>query len=307
MAQLPDAVQRQIEEAERLEAGISEAPVEDSPKPEEQADSPEAPQEETPDPKDERISELERELQSARVEQGRVKTLNQQLRTAQEQIEQLQSEIETLKTQEPQAPVSSAKRDELVDSYGEDLVSYMEEVANTQAAKLQGEIDRIKGDTGEVKQAQAASQQERFWSSLNAAHPDWQKIQATKEGQDFLLSSVPYDMQGRTFDDLLQEAAKSYNAQAAIDVFGGMKRHIEANKKASPQDRAKSQVVPGKGPGGTPPTQNTKPTFTQREVHQASLEYAKNQSLDIPQKYGAKTIEEWDEMVNLAALEGRLK
>ena len=303
---LPEAVQRQIDEADAIEAGLNQAPAGDSM--DEPADTPkEAPREEPQtDPRDERIAELERELQSARVEQGRVRALNQQLRQAQEQIEALESQKAQAPQETAQAPpVSNAKREELVDSYGEDLVGYMEQVAATQAQKLQAEIDRLKGETGEVRQQQAQSRQDRFWSELKAAHPDWQSVQATPEGQAFLLTKVPYDEQDRTFDDLLQSAAQNLNAQAAIKVFNGIKD--AAGKGGAPQQRAKAQVVPGKGPGGAPPQSNHKPTITQKEVHRASLEFAKDKDMTIPSKYGCKTIEEFDDFVNLAAIEGRLQ
>lgn len=294
----PEAVQKQIDEGEALEAGLAQQEGDSGNATQPVVDSQVAPQPNL----EQRIAELERDLNSARVEQGRVRALTQQLKTAQEQIEQLQEQAK--KPPEPEPPKSNPQRDELVDQYGDELVTYMDQLAQGQSAKFQSEIDRIKGETGEVRKQQVQSAQERFWADLNSAHADWQTVQSSDAGQKFLLSPVPYDPQGRTFDDLLQEAAQTLNARVAIEVFTGLKDNT--GNRATPQDRARSQVVPGKGPGGAPQPNKNKPTLTQAEIHRASLEYAKDQSLDLPRKYGAKTIDEWDTLVNEAAIEGRI-
>lgn len=291
----PASVQKQIDEGEALEAGLA---PQDSSEETPQEDSQEAPQPNL----EQRIAELERELNSARVEQGRVRALTQQLKTAQEQIEQLQEQ--TRRAPEPETPKANPKRDELVDQYGDELVTYMEDLAQGQSVKFQSEIDRIKGETGEVRKQQAVSAQERFWADLNAAHADWQAAQASEAGQRFLLSVSEHDPQDRTFDDLLQEAAQTLNARLAINIFNSMKQN--AGTRTAPQDRARGQVVPGKGPGGAPRPSKNIPNLTQAEIHRASLDFAKDQSLDIPRKYGAKTIDEWDVLVNEAAIEGRI-
>ena len=298
---LPEAIQKQIDAAEKIEAGLSVAPQPDStpepePQPEPEVDSTPAPQEDVTS----RIGELERQLQSTSVEQGRVRALTQQLKEAQTKIDELSAQP----APEPPKVVSNAQRELLVSDYGTDLVEYMENFAINQVGQLRNDVKKVENATGEIQLSQQESATGMFWTQLGNTHADWQKLQSTKAGQDFLLSPVPYG-NGRTFDNLLQDAASTLNAQAAIDVFDGMKKYIR--RKGNPQDKLNGQIVPGQGPGGNPPQQNAKPMIFADDVRNASIEYAKNGSMEIPAKYGANNIDEWDEMLSLAAVEGRLK
>lgn len=296
MAELPTAVQQQIAEADKIEQMLGAQGAPDSPGQAPQDSAPAAPQ-------GDRIAELEAQLQSAKVEQGRVRALSQQLREAQQQIESLNAKLQE-QAASTQAPPPSPERDELVDSYGEELVAYMEKVAAGQAASVRNEVKAVAEDFQRVKQGAAES---AFWSDLNRAHPDWQQMQSTKEGQAFLLSPVPYDRDGRTFDELLQEAARAFDGRGAIEVFTGLKAHLEQLGQADPRRRLEQMVVPGRSGVGQGQPSQVKPVISLADYQKSNLEYAKNQNMDIPQRYGAKTMDEWDAMFNQAAAEGRVR
>ena len=307
---LPAAVQRQIDEADRLEAGLTAPKDSVTTEPEQKTD----PQPE-PKPVDsppaqpsedltQRITELERQLDSARVEQGRVRSLTKKLEDAQARIEELQRKPEP--KPEPPTPVKDGVRAELVDQYGEELVSYMEQFATNAVNPLRSDIQKLSSGVEQVNTTQTMTRQQMFMADVLKAHPDFEQLQSTQLGQQFLLSAIPYG-NGKTFDDLLQQAAGSFNAALAIDVFGGMKDHINKNKVPDPKDKLKGQVMPSPGAVGQEPNQQNKPTISVADYKRAELDYVKGKDMTIPNKYGAKTMDEWDAIVREAMNEGRLR
>lgn len=278
---IPAQIQRQIDEADALHKQIYEQgeqpTVEEQQKP--AADENTVPvgeiKPETPAPvKAEQDQEEHSWRQRYNSLQGMFGNLTHRLQTAeaknaelseklQEAIAKMEQASKVHQQSEPQGPLVTDKDAE---AFGTDLIDLARRVAKEQfgereqnlldhISRLESALKSQSEKLGTVAQTQAVSAQERFFTSLDSALGDWEKIQATPECQAWLSSRVPGTTY--TWNQALLDAGSSYDSSRAIEVFDTfLKAHpaLDMRRKPEPQSKRSDvtrQVAPSKSATAT--------------------------------------------------------
>ena len=272
-AELPKQVQAQLEEAERIQRELAQptAPAEPEPAPEvEPEPAPEPPPQAAPAPVE--------PAQDAVYWQNRFKTLEGMYRaettTLKSQVQQLSSQVEQVRQQQPQAP----KEQPLVtsqddDKFGSDLIDVMRRVfreetrvfdKRMQAAeaflqKLVPQVERV----GRVEAEVALTREERFWTELNQAVPDWERINADQRFHTWLAEYDP--VAGRTRQDSLNEGQTKLDSRRVVALFKLFKDGPgKAPEPKNKQPELARQVAPSRtSTVAVPPSQDR--TYTGAE------------------------------------------
>lgn len=273
---LPAQIQRQLDAADALQQQLSQPPAENSEQTEAVNDSePQEPaasvQPEQPapvaEPKNDEFAQLEQRYKSL---QGMWQSANARLQKAEAQnaelAEKLQDAIARLEAAVPatqsESQTSSLITDKDAEAFGTDLIDLARRVAKEQFGErekqLLGKIEdltqRLTAQDqrlGTVAQTQAATVQERFYASLDAALPTWEAIQATPECQQWLQTRVPGTR--ATWNQALLAAAEEADSARALEVFDtflAANPQQDPRKKAAPDQSKKAelqrQVAPSK-------------------------------------------------------------
>ena len=295
---LPKAIQEQLDAAEALQQQLTNQTAEPVIPPAEPNPEPQPPAEPTPDPQPaepqpqpqvtppepsepetdwkQRAKTLEGKY-NAEVPRlhGQLKDLNTQLANALEQIHQL-------KTAQPTPP--EPKRQEFVtkddeETFGSDLIDLSRRVVREEFAQLaplvvaeiRKEFAPIREQVGEVQQKTAKTEEERFWSAIDTAVPDWRDIDADQQWLDWLAESDP--MSGKTRQEALNEAHAAMDAPRVASIFKVWKaafRPVQTPPPANQQKREElqRQVAPAKS-RATSTAPATERTWTAEEYERA--------------------------------------
>lgn len=247
MSGLPKQVQQQLEEAQRIQDSMAQptppdpapqidpppvdpdpAPAEPAPAPEPAAPGKDAAYWEHRYKTLEGISKAERQ----RVEQ--------QIQLQSEQLRQATAMLESVRQQpapqpQPEKPLVTSQDE---DKFGSDLIDAMRRVSKEEfrniAAEIAGLRETIRKLTpqvervGRVEAEVAQSREERFWTELDAAVPDWQKINTDQRWVDWLQEYDP--VAGCTRQKSLEAAQLALDQRRVIGLF-------KLFKPASPQQR----------------------------------------------------------------------
>lgn len=311
---LPEAVQRQIDEADRIEQAMT-APV-----PTEPVDTPPA----EPQPATEVATPAEPAPQGVPEEtwekrytalQGKynaeVPTLIQQNREMQAQIQHLMAAMEK-KQEEPQQTTQKKQliTDEDREAFGNDLIDLADRVAQErignlteQRDELLARINQIEAKLGTVDQRVAVSAEERFFSGLAARVPDWETINVDPRLLQWLQEPDP--VYGIPRKAALDNAFQNMDYERTAVIFNTFKQVAGLNEKPRQeqpkQQTLQSQVAPTTSRTAPPVTgQETKRIWTQPEI--ASF-YAEARRGYLTNEEVAKTERE----IELAVSEGRVR
>lgn len=274
---LPDSIQKQLDEAEALEALIAaETEVPDETEPEAEAQAPEVEAvAEVPEPvvAPAKTDDWEQKYKSLEGKfNSQVPKLQHELGTTNTQIKTLTKELEDLKNRPAEPTREVADDEELV---GADIVKAAERAARRETAKFQSKLDalvaentELKQELGHVTENQSSFASNDFFAKLNGQVPDWEQIEKTEQGQKFLLSKIPGT--GQSWNDALTSAAAHHNLADTTEIFEELvRRHPElrAPKAKDKKDDLLKQITPGKSK--TAVTTEAKKTWTSKEIDNA--------------------------------------
>lgn len=291
---LPEAVQRQLEDAERIDAEIAgpapaDPPPEPSPPPEEPA--PETPPAEPPPaapPAEENWQhkylslqgKYNTEIAALRAE---VANLTQQL-----QAPAAQPASTPESTQPPAAEPPKLVTQADVDAFGADLVDLMRRIAvetdGGEKQKLQAEIDRLKAmiptlqkGVEQATETAEASRRVDYFSDLRKLCPDYEAVNVDEAFLGWLTAPDP--LSGIKRDDILQDAFAKFDHARTAALFNAFVKEtgwkapqsaaIPATPAPPPRETLEAQVSPSGSRTPAPPAANgqTK-TWTTDEIHQ---------------------------------------
>lgn len=239
------------------------------------------------DPNSETYAQRWRTLQGQfNAEVPRLRSANKELQTRVAQLENLLSTLSAAPTAAPAAPQSGQKfvTDDDVAEYG-DSIDMMRKVTREEVGSLLGKIAQLEGTIAHltqsvsgsvipqvqrVAQQQAASAEERFWSSLAQRVPNWQQINNDQDFQSWLLDIDPLTNTSRQAH--LEVAQRDLDVNRVVAFFNAFTaasgKHAPAanaqpTRSASELER---QIAPGRARGsGTPAGQNAK-TYTPNDI-----------------------------------------
>lgn len=320
MANLPSAVQRQVEAAEALlsqqsqpETAVEQAqpPLEQVVEPAQQVEpTAQATAQEPPaQPQAENWEHKFKTLQGIfnsempKLQQQN-KELNSRLQDALDRMEKLAVRQEH---QEQQAQQKSKVDPKDVDDFGQDLVDMVQRVAQASlagvAAKVDGVVsgfesrlksleDAIQGTTKAV--AQTAEQ--AFFDRLTKLVPDWEAVNKDQAFLSWLGTVDP--VYGAPRQAALDNAQRSGSAERVAAVFNAFK---STQPQPAKKDALEKQVSP-KAAASAPVTPQGKPVLTQKQVSDFYNDVGKG-------KYRGRDAEmqRLEAIINEAIAEGRIR
>jgi hypothetical protein len=319
---LPAAIQRQLEQADALQASMTApetatpatpendtAPVTEASTPanaQASGDAPAAapvPAASQPSSDDAKLWEQRyRTLQSKYdVEVPRLHT---NLRSAMEKIAVLES-AQHAATAEPAKKLVTQQD---VDTFGGDLVDLIgrkaQEIAGEQVSALQATVKALEAKLSQTHQRVETSDDGRFFADLAGLVPDYKEVNADPRWLQWLTVTEP--LAGRTRQQLLDEAAAARDVARVARLFGAFKESLvpaQAVQAAQQQQVAQElqrQVAPARSKGASAPVapQATR-VWTSRELNE---HYRKVRMGELSPEQAARIESE----INQAMTEGRI-
>lgn len=323
MANLPRAVQRQVEAAEALlaesnkpvatapqENPPAEAPAEPAPQVEPQAqETAPAPQPPAPAPStDVNWEHKFKTLQgifNAEVPklQQQNKELNAKLHEAIDRVEKLAQQPKPQDT--PQQPTLDPKD---VDNFGQDLVEMVQRQTQAVLGRVAGKMDAVVADfekrISQVEQALkgttqtvAMTAEEVFFTKLTGLVPDWEQINGDEQFLAWLAETDP--VYGQPRQAALTSAQNAMDVNRVANVFKAFKALLPQPPKVDPLAK---QVSPKSAAAAAPQAPTEKPVITQKQVQTFYHEVATG-------KYRGREVEaqRLEQMINEAMAEGRIR
>lgn len=323
MANLPRAVQRQVEAAEALlaesnkhveatpqENPPAEAPVEQAtqvePQTQETAQAPQAPAP-TSDVNWEHKFKTLQGIFNAEVPklQQQNKELNARLHDAIERMEKLAQQP---KPQEaPQQQPTLDPKD--VEDFGHDLVEMVQRqtqaVLGSVAKKMDAVVSDFEKRIAQLEQALKGTSQtvamtaeEVFFSKLTVQVPDWEQINADERFLAWLAETDP--VYGQPRQAALTSAQNAMDVGRVANVFKAFKDTLP--KQVAPKADPLAKQVSPKGSASAPPAPTDKPVITQQQVQTFYHDVATG-------KYRGRDaeVQRLEQMINEALAEGRIR
>lgn len=276
---LPKAIQDQLDAAEAIQQQLQNPTAE--PETVQSNQEPEPPAEPTPDPQPAEPqpqpqvtppepSEPEPDWkQRAKTLEGKynaeVPRLHGQLKDLNSQLSQALEEIHKLKTVQPTPP--EPRRQELItkddeETFGSDLIDLSRRVVREEFAQLApqviGELRKefapIREQVGEVQKETAQTKEDRFWTSVDSAVPDWREIDQDPQWLEWLGEVDP--MVGKTRQEALNDAHNSLDAARVASIFKVWKGAFRPEQPApqptnQKREELQRQVAPSKSRAAT--------------------------------------------------------
>lgn len=260
---LPPAIQAQVAQAEALHAQVytpaapegntdEGAPPTTAPEPAEQPTVVPAQQ----PPQDEGYKARFDVLQGKY--NAEVPRLHQANRELQQQLQQVAQQLAELNHRpEPEAKPEPQKKlvtDKDVETFGEDMLDVVRRTFHQEAqallpqiiAQLRGEFQPAMAQVDQVAQRQALSEEERFWSAIRTAVPDWDTVDAAPQWIAFLDTTPPGSL--KTYRELAGEAIGQFQVAPVVSLVELWKTQSgqvqAAQKQASRQQELQRQIAP---------------------------------------------------------------
>jgi len=334
---LPAAIQKQVEEAERIQAALAGTP---EPAPTESEPAPAAAEDSTPTPTGESTekpttqppAELRPKKSFDKDDDdtwrqryfGLQGVFNAQVPALQQQVKDLAARLAAAEAQARQPTPTAAEKtatprvtEKDVEAFGSDLIDVIDrkaqEVVERQATAYEGRIAELEqalakanAQLGNVTQTQVQNSKERFFAHLDSKVPNWNEVQGTSEAQEWLGTKVPGTQW--TWDDVLKDAAANHDGTRAVEVFNQLLKAYPqfappAGNTKSGSRELQRQVAPAKSSSASAPSPSgTKRIFTAAEF---GSEMDKVIRLNMQGKYDeAKRIES---ELNAAMADGRIR
>lgn len=331
LTNLPQALQRQLEEAEALEKALAQS--EETETPEVQDQQTEAPAPESNEQHAEPTPEAQKPEESkpltakpgkeqdveywrsrATSMHGIAQAQAQELHELRNQVSTLSTEIKNLQVK-PEAPKQADPlvTDKDVETFGSDLIDLQERVAKKAVAEARGQfqavidqqaeyIKQLEAKVGAVDQQVSASAQDRFYEALGKQVPDWEQVNADQRFLEWLGQTD--QMSGVSRQAYLDDAANRMDLARVAAIFTAFKQTVAPAPAASPVSQARKselerQVAPSKSKASAP-TESGKRIWTRAEYERAmDPRYNKHLSADEATQLEAE--------LDLAVAEGRVQ
>jgi len=195
-----------------------------------------------------------------------------------QQLEHLFSSMSTQPAAE-QTPAQKLITEQDIEDYG-DSIDVMRRVFREEMSSKDAEISELKQlvrqmqgtvvpRVHELSQNYAVSNEQRFWSDLQAAVPDWQDINANKEFQSWLLEVDP--LTGVTRQTYLDDAQRNLDVRRVVNFFSAWKGNTggydaRTDRAAQSASELERQVSPGRGRSGGAKPQGEAKTYTPEDI-----------------------------------------
>lgn len=286
---LPEAIQRQVDEAEALERSLYQQPegnAEDQTQVEPEAPTEpvvEATEHVEPEPQTEVQPVQEIKAKPGREDdadywRSRANTLygmNQQQASELQQLkanmQELAAELSRMRDVQTQAP---QPQDNDAETFGEDLVAAMDRRAEQKAKQLVAQemgqmaayVKQLEAKLGMVDQQVAVSSQDRFYAQLSQHVPDYMAVNADQGFLNWLGDVDP--VYGVPRQSALDAAANALDADRVAAIFLAYKsltgKQVDTAKKQQVRQELERQTAP-QSTRGSPQAAPTGKVYTQAE------------------------------------------
>ena len=257
---LPKQVQAQADEAERLEALLSQQTPPDEPQPptedvkEQPAPVPVAPEPvATPaEPTEETWQKRYKTLQGKF--NAEVPRLSQQVRELNQRLADAQAKIaELAKTPAKAAKGPSLVTDKDIEAFGGDLVDLVkrqaqevaEQLAVEQLSSLAEENKRLRQNLEQVSERQGQSDRERYFTQLGNLVADYEELNVDEGFLAWLSEADP--MSGQVRQEFLNSAFNNFDVVRTANLFNAYKSTLSPTPATTrtPNRTLERQVTPG--------------------------------------------------------------
>ena len=311
---MPKTVQRQLDEANALQAQMSTPPqAQHEVVTDESHFAPPAPAVEAPPPAPVPAPPSVDWEQKFRTVQGmmnsRVAELTAQNKAYESQLGLLQRQVtdltEAVKSRKPEAEKPPTDQRD-VEKFGGDLVEMVQRYATqhfdavsaslgTVAERIEQRVSALEQQINGTKEQVALSQEQQFYVILDQAVPDWREINENEAFLEWL--AVQDEVYGVPRQTALNHAYSRLDAKRVVAIFSQFK----ASRPAAPS--AANQVAPRSTPSPQPTPQpaQAKKFISQRFIEQFYLDQARGKHASNPAHFAAIEAE-----INLAVAENRI-
>lgn len=206
-----------------------------------------------------------------------------ELETANGQIETLQTQIDELKELVNKAPEPAAESAALEltaeeeEQYGPGWVAMMQKIAqgsNSEMAKqivdLQQELANVKIGQKQIVEHAVVSDEDKFFSTLDAQISNWEKINESPKFHAFLDEEVAYTGKTRRF--FLDKARSNLDSGKIIKIFTDFTDVVPQGSSLNSEpkvdlDAPEDLITPENKGGGVPPVEEQK-YYTNSQINQ---------------------------------------
>ncbi|RPI15514.1 MAG: hypothetical protein EHM65_04045, partial [Acidobacteriales bacterium] len=294
---LPKAVQQQLEEADRLVAGIngektgedssetnpenqqvdpSLEQTQDPPENNQQPDNPVSQETKPQEVPDEKWAHKYHTLKG--MYDAEVPRLHSQVREMQTQIQQLIADKATVEAKVAEVPkVDSLITDEDKEAFGPDLIDLINRATESKVATLRdreaellSKISKLEGQLGNVEERQGISDKDRFLMGLGQQVSDWEKINVDQGFLTWLQEVDP--VYGIPKNVALNSAYENLDVSRVASIFNAYKQLVEPAAPVAPvkrQQELQRQVAPTRTRSTSQPNDNMdRPVFTNSDIEE---------------------------------------
>lgn len=316
MANLPAAVQRQLDNAEALLAQsqppqpsleIAGLPAEEVPPAPAVAPPPPAPTPPVEDTWEKRYKTLQG-LFNAEVPklQKANQTLNDQLQAAIARMDKLSQAPAPAPAPQAEPPRTLDPKD--IEDFGKDLVEMVQRQIGSVTSDLVRKVDAIVADVDKrlsqleqesttTSQTVATTAEELFFGRLSDLVPDWEALNGDADFHAWLLEEDP--VYGVPRQAALTGAQRKLDAPRAAKVFNAYKALIPQEPRVDPLDK---QVSPRTTGASNPPVPQEKPVISQQAVEAFYRDVAQGKYRGREKQQQAN-----EAAINAALAEGRIR
>jgi hypothetical protein len=311
---LPQAVQQQVDEADRLAAELNLDKTNNM----ETNLNPESDPDPAPKPKDNVIEEQRKQTDSVPDDtwsqkyhtlkgmyDAEVPRLHAQVRELNTQVQTLIGDVERAKVQhiETAKPSESLITDEDREAFGPDLIDLIERAAQskvgTREAELVNQIKNLESKLGNVQEKQVVSDKDRFLAGLSQQVSDWEVLNTDQGFLNWLQQVDP--VYGFTRQVALTNAYENLEVTRVANIFNAYKSLTPAKPNKQPNQELQRQVAPTRSRSTTQPgDQQNERYFSEREIGQFYEDWRRG-LLDNDEAI------QMEKEINLAAANGRIR
>lgn len=280
---MPEQVKKQSEKVQQLYKDMEEGnqPVDPNAAPPEDPNNPSLP---APGPNEPPVSAQNEELdkldQRYRTLQG---MYNKDTGALRDRVKHLEGLLGNLlpNGQPPAQPAKKEKpkliNDKDVAEFGADTIDMVRRAADEQLSEANEQINELREQIRQMQKLapaieqvahrQAVSAEQKFWTDLSGALPNWKEINSNSGFQSWLLEQDP--MTGITRQAYLEDAQQNLDALRVSNIFKQWPG-FDGNVPVRNDKRAQleSQIAPGKAKTSAPPAQPTNRQITYAFIKQ---------------------------------------
>ncbi len=263
---LPEALRKQIVEADAIRAQMNgDAPPADG-QPPQQDDQPPAQQPPAQQPPGEQPPPDDQSWeQRFKSQQGRLETLSNTNRALNERLNHFENLIATMEARGQQQPANAPPpaptkvtlvTDQERADFGDELLGVMGKRAREELvpeySELKMRLDRIEGRVDGVGKVIAKERTDSVFGALQAQIPDWDAINHSQEFHQWLAQ--PDTFSGRIRHDMLKEAFARQEAGRVVAFFKGFLTEATGLPSTPSSPGNSAPPLPGNGQGSGKPS-----------------------------------------------------